>query len=82
MSMDLYINSYGTYLHKVGEMFELEAELDGKKIKQKMKLLTRIAVTTVLATGFSMAAQAADVNAAPAPAQDPIVQHLKLPTIR
>lgn len=43
-----------------------------------MKLMTRIAVTTVLATGFSMAAQAADVNAAPAPAQDPIVQHLKL----
>ena len=40
--------------------------------------MTRIAVTTVLATGFSMAAQAADVNAAPAPAQDPIVQHLKL----
>ena len=34
--MDLYINSYGTYLHKVGEMFELEAELDGKKIKQKI----------------------------------------------
>lgn len=43
-----------------------------------MKLMTRIAVTTVLATGFSIAAQAADVNAAPAPAQDPIVQHLKL----
>lgn len=40
--------------------------------------MTRIAVTTVLATGFSMAAQAADVNAAPAPVQDPIVQHLKL----
>ena len=30
-----------------------------------MKLMARIAVTTVLATGFSMAAQAADVNAAP-----------------
>ena len=43
-----------------------------------MKLMTRIAVTTVFATGFSIAAQAADVNAAPAPAQDPIVQHLKL----
>ena len=40
--------------------------------------MIRIAVTTVLATGFSMAAQAADVNAAPVPAQDPIVQHLKL----
>ena len=39
MSMDLYINSYGTYLHKVGEMFELEAELDGKKIKQKISPL-------------------------------------------
>ena len=37
--MDLYINSYGTYLHKVGEMFELEAELDGKKIKQKISPL-------------------------------------------
>lgn len=33
---------------------------------------------TALAAGFSMAAQAADVAAAPAPAQDPIVQHLKL----
>ncbi len=31
MAMDLYINSYGTYIHKVGEMFELE--LDGKKTK-------------------------------------------------
>ncbi|VEB02660.1 lipoprotein [Klebsiella pneumoniae] len=29
-------------------------------------------------TGFSITAQAADVKAAPAPAQDPIVQHLKL----
>ncbi|WP_409033341.1 Spy/CpxP family protein refolding chaperone, partial [Klebsiella pneumoniae] len=28
--------------------------------------------------GFSLSAQAADVQAAPAPAQDPIVQHLKL----
>ena len=43
-----------------------------------MKLMTRIALTAALATGFSMAAQAADVKAAPAPAQDPIVQHLKL----
>lgn len=33
---------------------------------------------TAAAAGFSMAAQAAEVNAAPAPAQDPIVQHLKL----
>jgi Spy/CpxP family protein refolding chaperone len=33
---------------------------------------------TAVAAGFSMAAQAADVAAAPAPAQDPIVQHLKL----
>ena len=31
MAMDLYINSYGTYIHKVGEMFELE--LEGKKTK-------------------------------------------------
>ncbi|ENQ0858215.1 hypothetical protein ACEJ30_005497 [Klebsiella oxytoca] len=43
-----------------------------------MKLMTRIALTAALATGFSMAAQAADVKVAPAPAQDPIVQHLKL----
>jgi Spy/CpxP family protein refolding chaperone len=33
---------------------------------------------TAVAAGFSMAAQAAEVTAAPAPAQDPIVQHLKL----
>lgn len=43
-----------------------------------MKLMTRIVFTAALASGFSMAAQAADVKAAPAPAQDPIVQHLKL----
>ncbi|WP_434661382.1 Spy/CpxP family protein refolding chaperone [Klebsiella sp. MISC125] len=43
-----------------------------------MKLMTRIVFTAVLASGFSIAAQAADVKAAPAPAQDPIVQHLKL----
>lgn len=43
-----------------------------------MKLMTRIVFTAVLASGFSVAAQAADVKAAPAPAQDPIVQHLKL----
>jgi len=43
-----------------------------------MKLMTRIVFTAVLASGFSMAAQAADVKAAPAPSQDPIVQHLKL----
>lgn len=43
-----------------------------------MKLITRIAFATLLTTGFSITAQAADVKAAPAPAQDPIVQHLKL----
>ena len=42
------------------------------------KLITRIAFATLLTTGFSITAQAADVKAAPAPAQDPIVQHLKL----
>ncbi|STT56842.1 lipoprotein [Klebsiella pneumoniae] len=47
-----------------------------------MKLITRIAFATLLTTGFSITAQAADVKAAPAPAQDPIVQHLNLPTIR
>ena len=43
-----------------------------------MKLMTRIAFAALLTTGFSLSAQAADVQAAPAPAQDPIVQHLKL----
>ncbi len=47
-----------------------------------MKLITRIAFATLLTTGFSITAQAADVKAAPAPAQDPIVQHLKLTKIR
>lgn len=42
-----------------------------------MKLMTRIAFAALLTTGFSLSAQAADVQAAPAP-QDPIVQHLKL----
>lgn len=41
-----------------------------------MKKFTRIALLAVAVTGFSVAAQAAEV--APAPAQDPIVQHLKL----
>lgn len=35
-----------------------------------MKLITRIAFATLLTTGFSITAQAADVKAAPAPAQD------------
>ncbi|HCB0506219.1 TPA: Spy/CpxP family protein refolding chaperone [Klebsiella variicola subsp. variicola] len=43
-----------------------------------MKLMTRIAFAALLTTGFSLSAQAADVQAAPAPAQDPIVQRLKL----
>ena len=43
-----------------------------------MKLITRIAFATLLTSSFSLTAQAADVQAAPAPAQDPIVQHLKL----
>ncbi|HBW0109623.1 TPA: hypothetical protein MEB24_001692 [Klebsiella aerogenes] len=43
-----------------------------------MNKLSRMVLMTALAAGFSMAAQAADVAAAPAPAQDPIVQHLKL----
>lgn len=43
-----------------------------------MKLITRIAFATLLTTGLSITAKAADVKAAPAPAQDPIVQHLKL----
>ncbi|EIX9030446.1 TPA: Spy/CpxP family protein refolding chaperone [Klebsiella aerogenes] len=43
-----------------------------------MNKLSRMVLMTALAAGFSMAAQAAEVAAAPAPAQDPIVQHLKL----
>ncbi|EPO7768100.1 hypothetical protein PGN69_06255 [Klebsiella aerogenes] len=43
-----------------------------------MNKLSQMVLMTALAAGFSMAAQAADVAAAPAPAQDPIVQHLKL----
>ncbi|MCD0207044.1 hypothetical protein LO750_23950 [Klebsiella aerogenes] len=43
-----------------------------------MNKLSQMVLMTAVAAGFSMAAQAADVAAAPAPAQDPIVQHLKL----
>lgn len=43
-----------------------------------MNKLSRMVLMTAVAAGFSMAAQAAEVAAAPAPAQDPIVQHLKL----
>ncbi|EIW9477784.1 MULTISPECIES: Spy/CpxP family protein refolding chaperone [Klebsiella] len=43
-----------------------------------MNKLSRMVLMTAAAAGFSMAAQAAEVAAAPAPAQDPIVQHLKL----
>ncbi|MEQ3429274.1 hypothetical protein AAAZ16_14730 [Klebsiella aerogenes] len=43
-----------------------------------MNKFSRMVLMTAVAAGFSMAAQAADVAAAPAPAQDPIVQHLKL----
>ena len=43
-----------------------------------MNKLSRMVLMMAVAAGFSMAAQAAEVTAAPAPAQDPIVQHLKL----
>ncbi|ATY00839.1 Spy/CpxP family protein refolding chaperone [Klebsiella aerogenes] len=43
-----------------------------------MNKISRMVLMTAVAAGFSMAAQAAEVTAAPAPAQDPIVQHLKL----
>lgn len=43
-----------------------------------MNKVSRIVFFTAVAAGFSMAAQAAEVTAAPSPAQDPIVQHLKL----
>ncbi|WP_321330372.1 CRISPR-associated endonuclease Cas1 [uncultured Ilyobacter sp.] len=44
MAMDLHINSYGTYLHKVGEMFEVE--LDGRKQKVSPKKIKSIVVST------------------------------------
>lgn len=43
-----------------------------------MNKMTRIAVLSVSLMGFCGAVQAADNAAAPAPSQDPIVQHLKL----
>ncbi|MDY1037872.1 hypothetical protein GJV04_07365 [Enterobacteriaceae bacterium RIT714] len=43
-----------------------------------MKKMTRIALLAVSLTGVCFAAQAANVQAAPSPSQDPIVQHLKL----
>jgi CRISPR-associated protein Cas1 len=48
MAMDLYINSYGAYIHKVGELFELEAEVEGEKIKQKIspKKIRSIIIST------------------------------------
>lgn len=49
MGMDLYINSYGTYLHKVGEMFEIEIE--GKKTKiSPLKIKSIILSTAVQIT--------------------------------
>lgn len=35
MAMDIYINSNGTYLHKSGEMFELQLEGEKRKISPK-----------------------------------------------
>ena len=43
-----------------------------------MNKLTRIALLTASLIGFTGVAQAATTEVAPAPAQDPIVQHLKL----
>ncbi|MFP5596516.1 Spy/CpxP family protein refolding chaperone [Kluyvera sp. 142486] len=43
-----------------------------------MKKFTRAALLVATLAGATFAAQAADTTAAPAPAQDPIVQHLKL----
>ena len=43
-----------------------------------MKKFTRTALLVATLAGATFAAQAADTAAAPAPAQDPIVQHLKL----
>ncbi|MGU3524690.1 Spy/CpxP family protein refolding chaperone [Enterobacteriaceae bacterium C23F] len=43
-----------------------------------MNKMTRIALLTASLIGFTGVAQAANTNVAPAPAQDPIVQRLKL----
>ncbi|MFP2238958.1 Spy/CpxP family protein refolding chaperone [Pseudescherichia vulneris] len=43
-----------------------------------MNKMTRIALLTASLIGFTGVAQAAITDVAPAPAQDPIVQHLKL----
>ncbi len=43
-----------------------------------MNKMTRIALLTASLIGFTGVAQAANTEVAPAPAQDPIVQHLKL----
>ncbi|HEX4503087.1 MAG TPA: Spy/CpxP family protein refolding chaperone [Scandinavium sp.] len=43
-----------------------------------MNKLTRIALLTASMIGFNGLAQAANTDVAPAPSQDPIVQHLKL----
>lgn len=43
-----------------------------------MKKFTRTALLVATLAGATFAAQAADTTATPAPAQDPIVQHLKL----
>lgn len=40
--------------------------------------ITRIALLAATLAGVSFTAQAADMEAAPTPAQDPLVQHLKL----
>ncbi|MCS2166064.1 Spy/CpxP family protein refolding chaperone [Scandinavium manionii] len=43
-----------------------------------MNKMTRIALLTASLIGFTGFAQAANTEVAPAPSQDPIVQHLKL----
>ena len=43
-----------------------------------MMKMTRIALLAASLVGVSMTAQAANVQAAPSPSQDPLVQHLKL----
>ncbi|HEY2455485.1 MAG TPA: hypothetical protein VGI71_23275 [Scandinavium sp.] len=43
-----------------------------------MNKLTRITLLTASLIGFTGVAQAANTEVAPAPSQDPIVQHLKL----
>jgi len=54
MAMDLYINSYGTYIHKVGEMFEIEVEQgigeNLNKVRKKRKISPKKIRSIIIST--------------------------------